>query len=612
MVDPSFGTGAVGITPTHSHADYDFYLRHKNEIDPDESTLVDVIGTDGNMTPFAGDVYKNLTVLEARKKVITSLRDAGLLEKEEEINQSVGTSDRYEDVIEVIPMKQWFIDANKEFHRNGRTVSLKQLMREAVSSGRVTILPDRFSKTYFHWIDNLRDWCISRQIWFGHRIPVWYRDEETFCGIDAPEGEGWIQDPDTLDTWFSSGLWTFSTLGWPDTKAPDFTAYHPTQLLETGYDIIFFWVARMILMSEYLLGTHPFETVYLHGLVRDEKGRKMSKSLGNTIDPLTVSEEHGADALRLTLMAGATPGNDAKLSPEKIVAMRNFTNKLWNLARYIGMATKPTDTLSFEARSDADHDLIQKLHTIVADTTRHLDRYELSLAIEELRAFTWDHFADWYVEIHKVEKNDELLRSAFTTILKLWHPFMPFVTEAIQETFRFAPNNYLMIAPWPYFETTHEEIATKNRFELVQALIIAIRNVRATYHIEPALKMIVSVRDTTERILRENEAIFMRLARVSELRTFTSTPPDNSMAISVGLLQIFLHLDGVVDIAAERARLTKELTEKNHYIVSLETRLADSNFASRAPEHILIQTRALLTEASETAKHIESALAQLG
>ena len=614
MVDQSFGTGAVGITPAHSHTDYDFYLRHRDEIQftsPDDTAGEGIIGSDGTLTSAAG-MYQGLTSIEAREKIITTLKDKGLIENEEEINQSVGTSDRYEDVIEVIPMKQWFIDVDTTFERDGKQVSLKHLMRESVSSGRVSLLPNRFFKTYTHWIDTLRPWCISRQIWFGHRIPVWYRNEEIFCGIEAPEGEDWIQDPDTLDTWFSSGLWTFSTLGWPNTEATDFKNYHPTQLLETGYDILFFWVARMILMSEYLIGTHPFETVYLHGLVRDEQGRKMSKSLGNTIDPLTVSEEHGADALRLALMAGATPGNDTKLSPEKIVAMRNFTNKLWNLARYIGMATEPTDTHSFEVISDADHDLIQKLHIIVTDTTYHLDRYELSLAIEELRAFTWDHFADWYVEIHKVEKNDALLRSAFTTILKLWHPFMPFVTEAIQETFHFVSNDSLMIAPWPHPETPHEERVAKNSFELIKTFIIAIRNIRATYHIEPAAKMTVSVCGGSEKILRDNEAVFMRLARVSEVLTCIDATPSNTIAISAGLLQIFLHLDGVIDIKTEKNRLNTELVEKTRYITSLEARLADPNFSSRAPKHILTQTESLLTEARFTAKQIETALTQLG
>lgn len=616
MVDPAFGTGAVGITPAHSHTDYDFYLRHKESdgvaFAPHDEP---VIGTDGKMTAAAGKAYAGLPVLEAREKVVASLRSSGLLESEAEIDQSVGTSDRYEDVVEVIPMKQWFIDVNKKFIRDPeqdpREVSLKQLMREAVSSGNITILPDRFAKTYFHWIDNLRDWCISRQIWFGHRIPVWYRGDEVFCGIDAPEGEGWRQDSDTLDTWFSSGLWTFSTLGWPDTEAEDFKNYHPTKLLETGYDILFFWVARMILMTEYFVGTHPFDIVYLHGLVRDGEGRKMSKSLGNTIDPLTVSEEHGADALRMALMSGATPGNDMKLAGDKIVAMRNFTNKLWNIARYVGTMSAGTDG-QIVPKSDADRDLMRKLEHVVADVTRHLDRYELSLATETLRSFTWDDFADWYVEVHKIEKNDALLRHAFDTILRLWHPFMPFVTEAIHQTLHIDRSEFLMIAKWPVFPSTHETIADENRFELVKDLIVKIRNIRSVYHIDPAVKMIVSARDGSERTIRDNEEVFKRLARVSEVRTADADIPEHALLIQSGLLQAFLHLDGAINIEKEKARIGKELAETERYATSLEAKLANQSFTDRAPKELVEQTKTTLDTARAKTEELRTHLSSLG
>lgn len=609
MVDPAFGTGAVGITPAHSHTDYDFYLRHKSEIafaPADEA----VIGKDGCMTVSAGDAYAGLSAADARTKVIDSLKTAGLLEGEEEVDQSVGTSDRFKDVIEVLPMKQWFIDVNKEFERDGRNVSLKVLMHESVSSGRITILPDRFAKTYFHWIDNLRDWCISRQIWFGHRIPVWYRGEETHCGIEAPEGGGWEQDQDTLDTWFSSGLWTFSTLGWPDMEAKDLRDYHPTNLLETGYDILFFWVARMILMTEYFLGTHPFETVYLHGLVRDAEGRKMSKSLGNVIDPLDVSELHGADSLRMALISGSTPGNDVKLSDEKIVAMRNFTNKLWNLARYIGTMSAETDAKP-EAKSDADKHILGRLEDVTASVTRHLDRYELSLATEELRDFTWGDFADWYVEVHKIEKNDALLRHAFDVILRLWHPFMPFVTEAIHRTLHLDQSEFLMVAKWPVSGSTHETIADENRFELVKDLIVKIRAARATYRIDPAEKMIVSVHEESGQIVRDNEEVFKRLARVEEVRSIDDAGvPSGSILIQSGLLQAFLHLEGVIDIEKEKSRLEADLAQTEKYAASLEAKLGNPAFADRAPQAIVETTRTLLAEtrakADELREHVAS------
>ena len=756
MVDPAFGTGAVGITPAHSHTDYDFYLRHKSDITfaPAEEA---VIGKDGRMTAFAGDAYAGLSVADARTKVIDSLKTAGLLEGEEEVDQSVGTSDRFKDVIEVLPMKQWFIDVNKEFERDGRSVSLKVLMHESVSSGRVTILPDRFAKTYFHWIDNLRDWCISRQIWFGHRIPVWYKQKPvvpeifekkafseikqtdslgasseyriivsgddlafiksslkitetatffdsydgkkrvriytdgstkekpysipctgttgrityqghiddvpvyfeerwlengytryelefegkihhrfegrnsvrgweilkeykngdhsenllTYTGTEEPFGQKWEQDPDTLDTWFSSGLWTFSTLGWPDMEAKDLRDYHPTNLLETGYDILFFWVARMILMTEYFLGTHPFETIYLHGLVRDAEGRKMSKSLGNVIDPLDVSELHGADSLRMALISGSTPGNDVKLSDEKIVAMRNFTNKLWNLARYIGTMSTETDAKP-EAKSDADKHILGKLEDVTASVTRHLDRYELSLATEELRDFTWGDFADWYVEVHKIEKNDALLRHAFDVILRLWHPFMPFVTEAIHRTLHLDQSEFLMVAKWPVSESTHKTIADENRFELVKDLIVKIRAARATYRIDPAEKMVVSARGGSEMTIRDNEEVFKRLARIEEVRSIGDTgTPSGSILIQSGLLQAFLHLEGVIDIEKEKARLEADLGQAKKYAASLEAKLGNPAFADRAPKEIVEQTRTLLDDTDAKMGELRTHIASL-
>ena len=608
-VDMAFGSGVMTITPWHDTADFDIAERHGLEKEQ-------VIGYDGKMLPIAGEGFTGLDIVEARKRIVEQLTEKGLIVKiDEGYVHNIAVDSRGGGIIEPQIMRQWFVDVNKTFirdsERDPREVSLKQLMQESVSSGRVTILPDRFAKTYFHWIDNLRDWCISRQIWFGHRIPVWYRGDDIFCGVDAPEGEGWEQDPDTLDTWFSSGLWTFSTLGWPDTEAEDFKNYHPTNLLETGYDILFFWVARMILMTEYLIGTHPFDTVYLHGLVRDGEGRKMSKSLGNTIDPLTVSEEHGADALRMALMSGATPGNDMKLADDKIVAMRNFTNKLWNIARYVGTMSAGTDR-QVAPKSDADHNLMAKLERVTANITRHIDGYELSLATEELRAFTWDDFADWYVEVHKIEKNDALLRYAFDTILKLWHPFMPFVTEAIHQTLHLNESEFLMVAKWPVFPSTHKMIADENRFELVKDLIVKIRNIRSVYHIDPAVKMVVSARGGSEQTIRDNEEVFKRLARVSEVRTAAGADaPEHTLLIQSGLLQVYLHLDGAIDIRQEQARLENELAQANAYAASLEARLSNTNFTDRAPKELVDATRSLLDDTRAKAEELREHIASL-
>ncbi|NTW14587.1 MAG: valine--tRNA ligase [Candidatus Moranbacteria bacterium] len=619
-VDPAFGTGVMTITPWHDAVDFDIAERHG--LDGEQ-----IIGFDGKLLGIAGS-FSGMPILEARKKIIDLLQEKGLVVKiDEDYVHSVATNSRGGGLIEPQIKKQWFIAVNKEFEHHGTTTTLKELMRHPVRpGGEITILPKQFEKVYFHWIDNLRDWCISRQIWYGHRIPVWYRkqstdnseqitnkteDTEVYCGVETPEGEGWKQDPDTLDTWFSSGLWTFSTLGWPDENAKDLIAYHPTSLLETGYDILFFWVARMILMSEYFLNTQPFDTVYLHGLVRDGQGRKMSKSLGNTIDPLDVSEVHGADAMRLSLLSGTTPGNDIRLSDEKILSMRNFTNKLWNLARYVGTMSESVDHSNPEPKSDADKDLLQKLGTIVAGVTRHIDRYELSMAVDELRDFTWGDFADWYVETHKVEKNDTLLRYAFDIIIRLWHPFMPFVTEAIHQTLRLDKSEYLIIARWPEFDTTKRVIADENRFALVKDLIIKIRNIRAIYRIDPAVKLTVSARGASERTIRDNEEVFKRLARINEVKSFDTDIPTHSIPVQSGLLQAFLHLEGIVDLDAERKRLGKELADSERYAASLEAKLGNPSFANRAPEAIVTQTRTLLDETNVKADELRGHLASI-
>jgi len=614
MVDPEFGTGAVGITPTHSHTDYDFYLRHQNEIE----FGTPVIGKDGTMTPNTQSV-QGLTALDAREKIIETLRENGLLEKEEDITQSVGTSDRYGDVIEVLPLEQWFIGVNREFERNGKKTTLKTLMQEAVSSGDTTILPERFTKTYFHWIDNLRDWCISRQIWYGHRIPVWYRAQEIYCGIETPVGDNWTQDPDTLDTWFSSGLWTFSTLGWgsDDAQWQREKIYHPTTVLETGYDILFFWVARMILMSKYFLDEVPFKNVYLHGLVRDEQGRKMSKSLGNVLDPLDIIPEYGADALRLALVLGSTPGNDIKIGTEKIKSSRNFTNKLWNIGRYVLTQSKNIETPEIIHTSDrtlslTDHWILDRLHNTVSLTTNLLEQYNFSLAGEILRDFTWNNFADWYIEIHKIEKNDTVLRFVFETLLKLWHPFMPFVTEALFQSMHPDEKKLLMVESWPNLKNITADLEQKNSFEKIIEIVTKIRNIRSVYHIEPVRKVDVTILTSETDLLESQRAIIQKLARIETL-TFSQEDisPKNSAHISIANMKIFVHLEGVLDIETETARLTKEKTEIEQYISRLNAKLANKNFVDQAPENVVAGVRVELTHSQQKLSQIIEALDSL-
>jgi valyl-tRNA synthetase len=451
-VEKDFGTGALGVTPAHSSIDWEMAQKNDLEVKP-------VINEFAKMT-VGGENILGKKTSEAREIIAQWLRDEGLMEKEEDISQNVSTAERTGAIIEPLPKLQWFINVNKPIKdREGKT--LKELMLEPIKNNSIEILPDRFERVYTNWIENLRDWCISRQIWYGHRIPVWYRGEEIYCGIEAPEGQGWEQDSDTLDTWFSSGLWTFSTLGWPNLESSDFKKYHPTTVLETGYDIIFFWVARMILMSQYLVGEIPFKTVYLHGLVRDAKGRKMSKSLGNIIDPLDMSEKYGTDAVRMSLIIGTGPGNDSKMSEDKIKAYKNFANKLWNITRFVLSSTEGTAyNKNFNNYTEKDSGLVKEREELISNITKEMSEYKFYLVGEKIYAYAWSRFADVIIEESKIilesgTTEEKISRSHFLleTLMKLnkiLHPFMPFVTE---EVWSLLPNvddkNLLMVTPWP-------------------------------------------------------------------------------------------------------------------------------------------------------------------
>lgn len=449
-VDMSFGSGAMTITPAHDS--HDFELAQKHGLDIEQ-----VINERGILLPIAGE-FAGQHIKKARPLIVEKLRSKGLVVKiDEKYVHNVATSYRGGGVIEPQVKKQWFIAVNKTVaFPDGKKRTLKEWMHEAVESGQVKITPERFEKIYYHWIDNLRDWCISRQIWFGHRIPVWYRGEEIHCSVEGPEDNTWERDPDTLDTWFSSGLWTFSTLGWPESSS-NLKTYHPTSVLETGYDILFFWVARMILMSGFLVGDVPFKNVYLHGLVRDGQGRKMSKSLGNIIDPLDMVKKYGADATRLSLIIGAQPGNDMKLSEDRVRGYKHFANKVWNISRFV---LENTTNVDLNAKyTDADAALAEEAAEIAKSVSEHIDKFRLDLAADQIYHFVWDRFAAEILEESKQifkEGSDEekqsracLLYETLKTSLKLLHPFMPFVTEAIWQKLPKKEQNILMVATWP-------------------------------------------------------------------------------------------------------------------------------------------------------------------
>lgn len=460
-VDPEFGTGALGVTPAHSKIDWDMADRHNITSRPQVINEYAKMTVEGRL--------KGLKVEAAREAVVTWLREEELLEKEEVITQNVATAERTSGIIEPLPKLQWWINVNKKFTlkhseipgvKAGDEVTLKELMIAAVENGGTDIFPERFKRVYFNWITNLNDWCISRQIWYGHRIPVWYRDNELYCDVNAPVDEGWEQDSDTLDTWFSSGLWTFSTLGWPE-QTDDLKTYHPTTVLETGYDILFFWVARMILMSTYHTGQVPFKNVYLHGLVRDEKNRKMSKSLGNTINPLDMITKYGADATRLSLVIGAAPGNDVPLSENKIKGYKNFANKVWNISRFVLTHTIEADHSTQPKLSERDKEILNNLKTIVTEVSTEIEKFNLYLAGEKAYHYIWHELADVILEESKIIlASDEVatkharqivLIECLTTSLKLLHPFMPFVTETIWQNLpkEMKDAELLMVSKWP-------------------------------------------------------------------------------------------------------------------------------------------------------------------
>jgi valyl-tRNA synthetase len=452
MIDMSFGTGAMTITPWHSVADFD--LAEKHNLDKEH-----VIDLRGRLLPQVAGPFGGMKITEARPLIIEKLREKGLVIREEEYVHNIATAERTGGVIEPQILKQWFVSVNTPFTPPGtnESVTLKEWMRRAVADGHVRIMPDHFDKTYFHWIENLRDWCISRQIWYGHRVPVWYRGEELHCSTTEPEGDGWEQDPDTLDTWFSSGLWTFSTLGWPE-ETDDLRTYHPTALLETGYEILFFWVARMILASGFLLGQYPFKEVYLHGTVRDNKGQKMSKSLGNGIDPLDIAKEFGADAGRLALISGTAAGTDSKISLDKVRGYKHFANKLWNATRFVLESQHEGSPEAVIVPDDQAR--LDELSTVAADVTLDIENYRLHLAFEKLYQWYWGTFADVIIEESKpIFKGDDAARKLSRSrmlfelnriALTLLHPFAPFVTEEIWQRMKQpGMRDMLMTERWP-------------------------------------------------------------------------------------------------------------------------------------------------------------------
>jgi valyl-tRNA synthetase len=490
-VDMAFGTGVMTITPWHDHTDFDIAERHGLEKEQ-------IIDFDGKLMPIAGE-FAGMNIEEARPKIVEKLQQKGLAVKtDDNYTHNLALNSRGKGLIEPQIKLQWFVDVNRPAVQwKGQLRSLREVMRAVIEDDDIKIIPKRFEKIYFHWIDNLRDWCISRQIWWGHQIPVWYKDEERYVGVNEPEGQGWQRDPDTLDTWFSSALWTWSTLVDPELakdysldleellrRSPDFRAYHPTSVMETGWDILFFWVARMILSTTYATGQVPFKNVYLHGLVRTEEGRKMSKSDPETmIDPMEVIPEYGADALRLALVSGVNAGQDQRLGRSKIVDNRNFCNKLWNVSRYIEMTAGNAEAEA-SPKTSADHWILNKLSILTGKQRQNLDDFKFSEAYQDLYHFVWDDLADWYVEASKSEPNKGLLKYILESTLVLAHPFAPFITEAVWR--QLGHEDLLALQLLPQVPAANKQEAAK--FEELQRIVSEVRHLIAVTGVKkPAL-----------------------------------------------------------------------------------------------------------------------------
>jgi len=591
-VDPEFGTGVLGVTPAHSVVDYEMKEKHNLR-------TIEVIDQEGNIKDGFAE-FSGLSAVEARALIVKRLDEAGLLEKTEDVQHNISVCYRCGTAIEPLISTQWFVDVNKEIPRR-ENKTLKELALEAVNGGllgdkkkEIQIIPERFVKTYNHWMENLRPWCISRQIWWGHRIPVFYCDDcgEVIVSHDSPElcnkcnSKNIRQDEDTLDTWFSSGLWTFSPLGWPDENSVDLKNYHPTDVLETGYDILFFWIARMILMTTYALGEIPFKIAYLHGMVRDKEGRKMSKSLGNGIDPLDMSKKYGTDALRLSLILGNSPGSDIPMYAEKVEGYRNFVNKLWNISRFVLSKIENPHYVSErpKAKTLSDKWLFAKLDELKENYFLQMDKYNLAIAGDALRVFAGDIFADWYLEIAKIEEGkDEILLYILRNLLQLWHPFIPFVTEVIWENFN--AEDLLLVSVFDKFEKLESPDVVFKDFELLQNVVSSIRNIKNEYKIN-SRDLVVSYKTEKSKIIEENKEIIIQLAKIKELNLIEKEAVGSVKKVLDGL-ELFVQLNDLIDPEKEKERLSKEIEKFQKLLKTVEGKLNNTEFIDNAPEIVV-------------------------
>ena len=612
-VEMDFGTGVVKITPAHDPNDFEVGQRH-------DLPVINVMNEDGSINENGGK-YAGLSGMEARKQIVKDLEEGGYLIKVEPLKHNVGTCQRCHTVVEPRVSTQWFV----------KMEPLAGPAIDVVKDGAIRLIPDRMEKTYYNWMENIKDWCISRQLWWGHRIPAWYCEDcgETIVSetdVDTcPKcgGKHLHQDSDTLDTWFSSALWPFSTLGWPD-NTPELEYFYPTNTLVTGYDIIFFWVARMIFSGLKHTGKAPFDTVLFHGLLRDSQGRKMSKSLGNGIDPVDVINQYGADALRFTLVTGNSPGNDARYSDEKVAASRNFANKIWNAARFIHMNIDGHDVPCAlpESLSLEDQWIVSRFNTVAKEVTENLDKFELGMAVSKLYDFIWDDFCDWYIELAKrplsgedqavAQNTRQVLVWVLTHTLALLHPFMPFVTEEIWQSLPH-DGEALIVAPWPQYEEGRAFPQAEAEMKKVMELITAVRTRRSEMNVPPSKKahLYIETGDTAA-FEAEREAI-AKLAYCSAVEIGESFPQaEGSVTVVTAACRGYLPMDDLVDKKAETARLTKELEGAKKQLATAEAKLQNEKFISKAPQNVIDGVKDNAAKLREKVRMIEESLAALG
>ena len=631
FVEKEFGTGCVKITPAHDPNDYQAGLRHNLEI-------IEVFDENNKMGDLVPE-YKGMDINEARKKIVQKLKEIGALVKEEEYTHNVAKCERCKSTIEPKISEQWF-------------VSMKELAKRAADSVRndeARFIPKKYEKKYFNWLDNIQDWCISRQLWWGHQIPAFYCEECGHINVEKNKPEKCekcgstklYQDEDTLDTWFSSALWPFSTLGWPNTEAEDYKTFYPTNVLVTGFDIITFWVSRMMSQGLEFTGKAPFKDILIHGMVRDSQGRKMSKTLGNGIDPIEIIDKYGADALRFSVLSGTTMGNDIRYMPEKLEQASNFANKIWNAAKFIIM-NRPDEKEIIEFRKNnydeekltykenslklADKWILNKLNKLILEVTNNIENYDLGVAIDKIYNFMWNEFCDWYIEMAKVrlygENNNEkvqvsyVLNEVFRKCLKLLHPFMPFVTSEIYAELITYDEKELMVSDWPKVELTKDNIkfeydTQEETIERIKEIIVEIRNIRSTKNIHPIKKSdLILVTEKYENELKEAEGILLKFgfAKKAKIQKDKTGIPTNSIQIVTDGIELYMPLEGLVDLEEERKRLETEKSKLEAEVSRCEKMLSNPGFMNKAPQAKIEAEKAKLAKYQEMLKKVNETL----